>query len=237
VAALIKQADRALYQNCKREQLHVREYAERHVWPFVERWDQQAAADHLFVPWPAIDAGLEYRMLSLMVPPAFGGRGIGPVAGAIHAEELAAADAGVFVLFGAHELALASIAASLNPGMILRVTGEIGEAERRGRAVLLALAHTEPTAGSDVEDRDDVKKARLGSRCHLQRLDRALQRGHRVSGPAPSARELGRAGRAQRCARLLGRARRAQDGPAAVPRRRAGVRGRVRAGRGRDGRR
>ncbi|MDH5672735.1 MAG: acyl-CoA/acyl-ACP dehydrogenase [Myxococcales bacterium] len=164
IAEMLRRADRAVYNQCLEEQAHARQFTERHIWPFVEQWDQVAAEEHGFVPWPAIDAGMEYGLLSLMVPANLGGRGVGAVAGAVHAEEIAAADAGVFVLFGAHELAMAGIAASLHPGPLFRIMGEIADGEKRGKAVLLALAYTEPTAGSDVEDGEDIARAKLASR-------------------------------------------------------------------------
>jgi acyl-CoA dehydrogenase len=102
--------------------------------------------------------------LSLNVPAPFGGCHGGPLAAAVFAEELAAADAGIYVIYGAHALAWSLIMSSLDVGIIARFGREIAEGEKRGKAVMLALAHTEPTAGSDVEDIHDIRLARLGSR-------------------------------------------------------------------------
>ncbi len=164
ISTLLKKADSKLYERTRAEQLHIREYAEKHVWPFAEKWDQQAGEDHNFVPWPAIQAATGYGILSSAMPKAFGGRGLSSLPIAVHTEELGAADAGIFVLFGAHELAFAALAASCRPGILNRVGSEIAEADKAGEVCMLALAHTEPTAGSDVEDVDDLKVARLGSR-------------------------------------------------------------------------
>jgi alkylation response protein AidB-like acyl-CoA dehydrogenase len=82
----------------------------------------------------------------------------------VFAEEVAAADAGIYVIYGAHALALALVISSLDTRVISMLGREISEGEKRGTPVVLALAHTEPGGGSDVEDVDDIKHARLGSR-------------------------------------------------------------------------
>jgi butyryl-CoA dehydrogenase len=48
--------------------------------------------------------------------------------------------------------------------VLLRLAREITQAEREGKPLVLALAHTEVGGGSDVEDVDDIARARIGSR-------------------------------------------------------------------------
>ena len=164
VATLLREAKPRIYEQCLGIQRRVREFSERHLRRNVERWDELAGQDHDFVPWPAIDAGLEYGFLSMNIPEIFGGGGMGRIPAALFAEELSVTDAGVFVIYGAHGLALAAAFASLDMRVIARLGREISDAERAGKAVLLALAHTEPGGGSDVEDVDDLRRARLTSR-------------------------------------------------------------------------
>ncbi len=164
LAPLLAAGNPRVYRQCIELQARARTYCRRHLAGRVDRWDQEAGQDHGFVPWPAIDASLAYGFLSLNLPGAFGGGDYGPTATAVLAEELASADAGVFVIFGAHGLALSLMLASLDLPMIARFAREITEGERSGRTVLLALAHTEPGGGSDVEDGADIQRARIGSR-------------------------------------------------------------------------
>jgi alkylation response protein AidB-like acyl-CoA dehydrogenase len=164
VAPLLKAGNPRLYEQCVGVMARTREYADRHLRGRVEAWDQEVARDHSFVPWSAIDAAIPYRFLSLNVPAPFGGCHGGPLAAAVFAEELSSADAGIYVIYGAHALAWSLIMASLDTGVIARFGREIAEGEKNGKAVMLALAHTEPTAGSDVEDIHDIGVARLGSR-------------------------------------------------------------------------
>lgn len=161
---VLRQASPAKYRQCREIQQRTRDYARHHVLPHVLQWDQVSADDHGFVPWPAIDAALDYGFLSATVPGLFGGGNYGPVPVAVWAEELAAADAGLFVVFGAHGLAWALIATSLDLRMMRRIGTEIADGERNGKPVLLALAHTEAGGGSDVEDVDDINLATIGSR-------------------------------------------------------------------------
>ncbi len=164
VARLLEAARPDLHAQCVATMARARDYAERHLVGQVERWDEVASQDHDFVPWTAIDAGLPYRFLSMSIPSIFGGGNTGALASALFAEEIATADAGVSVIYGAHGLAIAIAAASLDMAMVSRLGREISEGERQGTAVLLALAHTEPGGGSDVEDVDDFKRAHIGSR-------------------------------------------------------------------------
>ena len=164
MAPLLQQGNPELYRQCRDIQRSTRTWANAHLRDHVENWDRLAGEDHNFIPWPAIDAGLAHGFLSMMLPRALGGGGMGPVPMGIFSEEIAAADAGMFVVYGAHDLALALVMSTLDLGLIEFLAREISEGERNGRAVILALAHTEPGGGSDVEDGEDVKIATVGTR-------------------------------------------------------------------------
>lgn len=163
VSTLLQRSDPALYRQCEQAQREARAFTTRHVLPHQARWDVEAGRNHDFVPWQAIDAGLGAGLFSMAIPSLFGGRNYGPVAVGVVSEELAAADAGLFVVYGAHALAWMLIITSLDLRMVHRIGREVSDGERNGRPVILALAHTEATGGSDVEDVDDIYKARLGS--------------------------------------------------------------------------
>jgi acyl-CoA dehydrogenase len=163
IAPLLKVARPDAYRQCLETVARVRDYAGRHLVGRVEAWDQEASDDHTFVPWAAIDAALPYRFLSMNIPRLFGGENFGSIPTALFAEEIAAVDAGMFVVFGAHALALALVLASLDTRLSGRLGREISRGEKQGRPVLLALAHTEPGGGSDVEDVNDIRHAHIGS--------------------------------------------------------------------------
>ncbi len=164
IAALLKKSAPDVYKQCEDMMARTRDYAERHLHGRVAHWDMLAGEDHNFVPWDAIDGGLKYGFLGMALPRPFGGGGIGPLEAAVFSEELGAADPGVFVIYGAHILAMGLVLASLDMPLLHFLAREIVEPEKQGRATLLALAHTEPGGGSDVEDGEDIKTAKLGSR-------------------------------------------------------------------------
>ncbi|MDB4990435.1 MAG: Acyl-CoA dehydrogenase domain protein [Myxococcaceae bacterium] len=164
IATLLETGNPKVYGQCLEVITRTRAYAERHVVGRCEGWDQKIKQDHDFVPWSAIDGGLSYGLLSLSVPGVFGGGNAGPLASCVFAEELAAADAGIYVIYGAHALALSLLIGSLDTRILLRIGREMSEGEKRGKAVLLALAHTEPGGGSDVEDVDDLAHARFATK-------------------------------------------------------------------------
>lgn len=164
LSPFLRESRHAVYEQCLQTMGRARAFAEAHVAPRVAGWDEEAGDRHGFVPWAAIDAGLPYGFLGMNVPGVLGGGNLGVSAACVFAEEIAAADAGVYVLYGAHALALSLVIASLNLPVMSRLGREIVEGERDGKAVLLALAHTEPTGGSDVEDVDDIRGADLQSR-------------------------------------------------------------------------
>lgn len=164
ISGLLRRTDPALYRQCEEAQRISRAFTDRHVRPHLAEWDQEVGRDHDFVPWQAIDAGLDAGLFSMGVPALFGGRNYGPLPVGIISEELSAADPGLFVVYGAHSLAWMLILTTLDLRMIRRIGREIADGEKSGKPVILALAHTEATGGSDVEDVDDIYKARLGSR-------------------------------------------------------------------------
>jgi len=164
VAPLLARARPDVYEQCTETIARSRQYAARHLIGRVEALDQQIGRDHEAIPWAAIDGALPYRFLSMNIPRIFGGGNMGACATALFAEEIAAVDAGMFVVFGAHGLALALGLASLDTRIVAKLAREICAGERQGTAVLLALAHTEPGGGSDVEDVHDMKHASIVSR-------------------------------------------------------------------------
>lgn len=164
IAPVLHEARPKIYAQCVEISRKARRFADEALRGQVERWDQEIGRDHSLIPWPILRAAVPYGFYSMNIPGVLGGGNYGPLATAVFTEEIAAADAGVFVLFGAHALALSLVISSLDMRMVSRLGREIAAAEDRGEPLLLALAHTEAGGGSDVEDIDDIKRARIGSR-------------------------------------------------------------------------
>jgi alkylation response protein AidB-like acyl-CoA dehydrogenase len=105
----------------------------------------------------------EHRIFSLALPRALGGSGCSMLALSMGLEQLAQSCAGIANLVATHGLALAVVGASGSVHWLLRLAELIIEHEKRGEAYLLSTAATEPSAGSDLEDRDELQRARLDS--------------------------------------------------------------------------
>ena len=137
--------------------------------------DRRIGDDPTYFDWDLVRAGLGYRLLSEVIPRQVGGSGGLAMNGAVLLEELAAACPGVANLFGAHALGILPLLLA-GPGHWVGVLREIAEAERRGEPLLMACAITEPEAGTDVEEPDLLRTARIGS--HARRV----AGGYRLSG-------------------------------------------------------
>lgn len=162
-------------RSVERTRARARAYAQRYVRPRALELDRRIGEDPTHFDWDLVKAGLGYRMLSEVIPTQVGGAGGLVVNGAVMFEELAAACPGVANLFGAHALGILPLLLT-GPGHWVGVLREIAEAERRGEPLLMGLAITEPDAGTDVEDPDLLRTARIGT--HARRV----AGGYRLSG-------------------------------------------------------
>lgn len=152
-----------------------RTYAQRYVAPRAVELDRRIGDDPTYFDWELVTTGLRYRLLSEIIPTQVGGCGGTAVNGAVMLEELAAACPGVANLFGAHALGILPLLLT-GPAHWVGVLREIVEAERRGEPLLMGLAITEPDAGTDVEDPDLLRTARIGTRA------RKVPGGYRLTG-------------------------------------------------------
>ncbi len=144
-------------------QLQARDYGNKFVAPVALELDKKVEEDSTYFPWDVVNAALPYRFLSTIVPKPFGGMGYLTTHTAILLEELCSFCPGVANIFGAHALGLSPILLAPDIRHYERYMRPVAESEKDGKAVLFALAITEPTAGSDVEDLDCLRTARLSS--------------------------------------------------------------------------
>lgn len=123
-----------------------------------------------------IDAAARAGFFGMMVPRAFGGRGLSFGAMIVAMEELGAGCLGLANLIGVHGLAIATVSATGDVGAMEKVCRRLTHGEREGHPHLLSTAITEPSAGTDVEDVDLLRKARLVSEAT------PVRGGYRVNG-------------------------------------------------------
>ena len=150
-------------------------FADEHVRPRALEIDRRAGKDPSYFDWDLVRAGAEHGMLSLLIPAQAGGAGGLSTHTALVMEELCAACPGIALVFGAHALGISPLLIG-GPSHWDGVLAELLDSERSGSPALMACAITEPEAGTDVEDPDLLRRARISSNA------RRVPGGFRLSG-------------------------------------------------------
>jgi len=157
-------------------QKRYRAFADRHMRPVALSVDAKSREDHDYLAWDFCRRAAEERMFSIIIPPMFGGQGGDVFELAIMLEELCAACTGLANIVGAHYLGYAAMAGGMDLDLLARISEEIVAGEKRGEPVMLSAAHTEPSAGSDVEDEEAMHTARV--HCTAEKVDG----GYKING-------------------------------------------------------
>lgn len=144
-------------------QRDAREFGERHVRPVALELDRKTGEDAAYFDWNIVKKGMDYGFLRFTIPKPFGGKGYFTTHFAVLMEELSSHCPGVANIFGAHALGMSPLLMAPDVRHYARYMQPVALAEKRGEARLFALAITEPDAGSDVEDKDELRTARLST--------------------------------------------------------------------------
>lgn len=159
----------------QRLRARARHFADEHVRPRALEIDRRTGEDPSWFDWGLVRAGAEAGMLRFLIPkPAGGGGGLSTQA-AVVMEELCSACPGIALIFGAHALGISPLLLG-GPSQWDGVLAELVASESAERPLLMACAITEPEAGTDVEDPDLLRRARITS--HARRVPG----GFRLSG-------------------------------------------------------
>lgn len=153
-----------------------RRFRRDYLEPNALRVEREVMRNPEYVDEDAIRAASRHGFFGMMIPRAFGGRGLSFGAMIVAIEELGAGCLGISNLLGVHGLAIATVSATGDVGAMEKVCRTLTRGEREGRANLLSTAITEPSAGTDVEDVDLLRKARLVSEAT------PVKGGYRVNG-------------------------------------------------------
>jgi len=160
--------NKGLVQDTKRAVEKNRDFCLNHLKPISLEVDRKYHENPNYLPWELVELAAKHKRLSHYIPKYLGGQGeplhmIGPIT-----EELAATDCAFVGLLGGHGLALATLTVTFNIKVMDRVLTDILEGEKSMKPVMLAMAITEPTAGSDVEEVELYPKVRLV--CHAKKV-------------------------------------------------------------------
>ncbi|MBN1944850.1 MAG: acyl-CoA dehydrogenase family protein [Bradymonadales bacterium] len=138
-----------------------REFADRVIRPKALEIDARCHDDPTYFDWDLVKASTPYGFLSMMVPKPLGGGGQLATATGIVLEEMCAACAGIANIFGANGLGVSGVLLGFDLYHYERTLTDLVRGDRNGEPVIFAAAVTEPLAGSDVEDREYMEKAKL----------------------------------------------------------------------------
>lgn len=140
-----------------------REFGEKHIRPVALELDRAMHEDPTRFPWDLVKKSCEKGFLSYIIPKAFAGKGFYTTHFAVLMEELCSHCPGVANIYGAHALGISPLLLAPDIRHYSRYMQTIALAEKRGDPQIFALAITEPGAGSDVEDKDELRTARLST--------------------------------------------------------------------------
>jgi acyl-CoA dehydrogenase len=152
-----------------------RTFARRELAQRALELDRRAGEEPGYFDWEVVRAGARAGMLRILIPAPAGGAGGLTMHACIMMEELSAACAGIGLIFGAHGLGISPLL--LGGGAHWDgVLAQLVASEADDQPELMALAITEPEAGTDVEDPDLLARGRITSRA------RRVPGGYRLSG-------------------------------------------------------
>lgn len=163
----IQDGGRSDVRELERLRTRARRFAEAHVRPRALEIDRRTGEDPSWFDWDLVRTGGECGMLSFLIPKPAGGSGGLATQAAIVMEELCSACPGIALIFGAHALGISPLLLG-GPSQWDGVLAELVASQRSGEPQLMACAITEPEAGTDVEDPDLLRRARITS--HARRV-------------------------------------------------------------------
>lgn len=157
---LIARAAPAFTDSVQKVQSDAREFGSRYVAPVALDVDTRIGVEPEFFPWDVVQRAGEYRFLSFILPRIIGGGGHSLMEGAVLMEEVCAHCAGIGNVIGVNMLGLAPIAAGgYDMNKYYLFLQDTLRRERSEHPTLWAWALTEPEAGSDLWDLDEMSKA------------------------------------------------------------------------------
>jgi acyl-CoA dehydrogenase len=138
-----------------------RKFSEEVAKPLALELDRKTHEDPDYMPWELVETANKWGFYTMWIPRMFGGKGYNMPSMSYFAEEVSAACVGIMNVVGVHYLAVAGLIASANPRLAKKILREVVEGEKSGKPCTLALATTEPGAGTDVEEVDLLEKGKV----------------------------------------------------------------------------
>ncbi len=136
--------------------------------PMALQIDLQTHQDPDWMPRDLVELCNRWGFYTMWIPKMFGGKGYNLPSMSYFAEEVGSACLGIMNVIGVHYLGVSGIISSANTGLARLILKDVLDGEKTGKPCLIALATTEPGAGTDVEEVELMDKGKVT--CHAQRV-------------------------------------------------------------------
>jgi alkylation response protein AidB-like acyl-CoA dehydrogenase len=136
--------------------------------PLSLELDRKTHEDPNYFPWELVKKANEWGFYTMWVPKAFGGKGYNMASMSYAVEELASCDLGITNVICVHYLGVASLMMTGEAKITRKILNEVARGEKSGDPCIIALAITEPNAGTDVEEVDLEDKGKII--CHARKV-------------------------------------------------------------------
>ena len=144
--------------------------------PLYLELDRKTHEDPNYFPWDLVKKANEWGFYTMWVPKIFGGKGYNMPSLSYFVEEIGSVCLGIANVLCVHYLGVSGLMMAGNAKVIKKVMGEVAQGEKTGDPCIIALAITEPTAGTDVEEVDLEDQGKIT--CHAKKV----QGGYIVNG-------------------------------------------------------
>jgi acyl-CoA dehydrogenase len=136
--------------------------------PLSLELDRKTHEDPNYFPWELVKKANEWGFYTMWVPKIFGGKGFNMPSMSYFVEEIGSVCLGIANVIGVHYLGVSGLMMAGNAKVVKKVMNEVVKGEKTGEPCIIALAITEPTAGTDVEEIDLEDKGKIT--CHAKKV-------------------------------------------------------------------
>jgi acyl-CoA dehydrogenase len=136
--------------------------------PLALPLDVKTHEDPDYMPWELVETANRWGFYTMWIPKLFGGKGYNMPSMSHFVEEVGSVCLGIANVIGVHYLGVAGVMSSANVRLTKRIMSDVIEGERTGKPCLIALAITEPGAGTDVEEVELEDKGKVA--CHARKV-------------------------------------------------------------------
>lgn len=145
--------------------LRARDFRQKILDPVALELERNSYLDHDHVPREILEAACDYQLYSFWLPKVAGGLGVRPETMMLIIEQIAGGCLGLANLIFVPTLALSCLIASGSSDQFLPWLQELVRREKKRDPLMFALAITEASGGSDVQNADRLQYSRYASSC------------------------------------------------------------------------